>query len=125
MDLGIRGRRAIAGGANRGLGRSCARALAAEGASLAIVARTDVDLQKTAEEIRKSAGVEVVTVAADLSAAEGRAKVLAAFPDPDILVNNAGGPPTGDMCAWLCSSRTGYFTGQNVLLDGSLYPGTF
>ena len=31
----------------------------------------------------------------------------------------------GDMCAWLCSARAGYLTGQNVLLDGGLYPGTF
>jgi 3-oxoacyl-[acyl-carrier protein] reductase len=29
----------------------------------------------------------------------------------------------GDFCAWLCSARAGYFTGQNVLLDGGLYPG--
>jgi len=31
----------------------------------------------------------------------------------------------GDFCAWLCSARAAYYTGQNVLLDGGLYPGTF
>lgn len=31
----------------------------------------------------------------------------------------------GDMCAFLCSSRAGYITGQNVLLDGGLYTGLF
>jgi 3-oxoacyl-[acyl-carrier protein] reductase len=96
MDLGIRGRRAIVGGASKGLGRACARALAAEGASVAIVARTQSELAITAEELARLTGASIVPVAADLATEEGRNKVLAVFPDPDILVNNAGGPPTGD-----------------------------
>jgi len=31
----------------------------------------------------------------------------------------------GAMCAFLCSQHAGYFTGQNVLMDGGAYPGTF
>lgn len=31
----------------------------------------------------------------------------------------------GAICAMLCSAQAGYFTGQNVLLDGGAYPGTF
>jgi 3-oxoacyl-[acyl-carrier protein] reductase len=31
----------------------------------------------------------------------------------------------GDACAWLCSRQAGYITGQNVLLDGGQFPGTF
>ena len=31
----------------------------------------------------------------------------------------------GAVCAFLCSSHAGYITGQNWLLDGGAYPGTF
>jgi 3-oxoacyl-[acyl-carrier protein] reductase len=31
----------------------------------------------------------------------------------------------GALCAFLCSAQAGYLTGQNILLDGGAYPGTF
>lgn len=31
----------------------------------------------------------------------------------------------GNVCAFLCSQHAGYLTGQNILLDGGSYPGTF
>ncbi len=31
----------------------------------------------------------------------------------------------GDACAWLCSAQAGFVTGQNLLMDGGAYPGSF
>jgi 3-oxoacyl-[acyl-carrier protein] reductase len=31
----------------------------------------------------------------------------------------------GALCVFLCSAQAGYLTGQNILLDGGAYPGTF
>ena len=35
------------------------------------------------------------------------------------------GEEFGAACAFLCSAQAGYITGQNWLLDGGAYPGTF
>ena len=31
----------------------------------------------------------------------------------------------GETCAFLCSAQAGYITGQNILIDGGAYPGTY
>jgi 3-oxoacyl-[acyl-carrier protein] reductase len=100
MDLGIKGKTAIVCAASRGLGRGCARSLAREGVSLTICARGKEALDRTADEIRHEFGVPVNAIVADVTTPEGRAKLLAACPQPDILVNNAGGPPPGDFRDW-------------------------
>jgi 3-oxoacyl-[acyl-carrier protein] reductase len=100
MDLGIRGRTAIVCAASKGLGRGCAEALAAEGVGLVINARGADALEATAGAIRARWAVPVTAVAADITAPEGRAAVLAAAPEPDILVTNAGGPPPGLWSDW-------------------------
>ncbi|MCF6315776.1 MAG: SDR family oxidoreductase [Marinosulfonomonas sp.] len=100
MDMGISGKRALVCASSKGLGRGCAEALAAEGVHLVLNARTKGPLEETAEAIRVAHGVNVVTVAADITSAEGQAAVLAAAGDVDILVNNAGGPPPGVWSDW-------------------------
>lgn len=100
MDLGIKGRKAIVCGASAGLGRAAATALAPEGVSVVIAARTEDRLCKTADEIAAETGSEVYAVAVDVTTDAGRAALLAACPEPDILINNAGGPPPGDFRTW-------------------------
>jgi len=100
MDLGIAGKRALICASSKGLGRGCAEALAAEGVHLVLNARTEGPLEETAAAIRAAHGVDVVTVAADITTPAGQAAVLAAAGDVDILVNNAGGPPPGAWSDW-------------------------
>ena len=100
MEMGIAGKRALVCASSKGLGRGCAEALAAEGVNLIINARSDDALQKTAQHIRTTYGVEVIAIAADITSESGRAEVLAAATDIDILVTNAGGPPPGMWSDW-------------------------
>jgi 3-oxoacyl-[acyl-carrier protein] reductase len=112
MDLGIRGRKAICAGASAGMGRASARALAREGVELVISARGEARLLAAAEAIAAETGVKVTPVAADHASAEGRARLLAACPDPDILVVTCGPPRTTpdyreiEPAEWLQSMET-------------------
>lgn len=100
MNLGLKGKRAIVCAGSKGLGKACAVSLGREGVDLVIVARTREPLEETARQIRSESGVNVTTVAADITTPDGRAAALAACPEPDILINNAGGPPPGDFRQW-------------------------
>ncbi len=100
MDLGLRGKRALVTASSKGLGRGCAMALAEAGVDLVMNARGVQALEATAAEIRARFGVQVVTVAGDITTDTVRAMVLAAASGVDILVTNAGGPPPGLWNDW-------------------------
>ena len=76
MDLGIKGRKAIVCAASKGLGKGCAMALAQEGVDLVINARTQSELEATANEIAKKTGVKVKAVAVDVTTEAGRNAAL-------------------------------------------------
>ena len=99
MDLGIRGKVALVAASSKGLGRAIAEEFAAEGADLVMCARGEDALRQAAESIRKTAGVKVIEVAADVSEQAGLDRVaktaLDKFGRVDILVTNSGGPPSG------------------------------
>ena len=90
----LEGKVALVTGGARGLGRSMALAYAREGADLAIVARTDSELEAVAVEIR-ALGRRAHTVNADLTTKEGAQRVaeetIRELGKIDVLVNNVGG----------------------------------
>ncbi|MEM8803487.1 MAG: SDR family oxidoreductase [Pseudomonadota bacterium] len=100
MDLGIKGKRALVCASSKGLGRGCAEALAEAGVDLVMNARGVEALEATAAAIRDTHGVNVTTLATDITTAEGQAATLEAAGDIDILVTNAGGPPPGMWTDW-------------------------
>jgi len=97
MDLELKGKVAIIGGASKGLGRACAQVLAEEGARLTICSRTKEDLDKAAAEIHETTGAEVMVFAGDLDKNETIQDLVAStvkqYGQLDIMINNSGGPP--------------------------------
>jgi len=89
----LNGKVAWVTGASRGLGKAMALALAEAGADLVLSARTVVDLEGTASDVKRL-GRRAVVVQADVTRrAEAEAvvaKAIATFDRIDILVNNAG-----------------------------------
>ena len=54
-----------------------------------------------------------------------RARGMAGRGRPPPARRGGGGAAFGGGCAFLCSAHAGFITGQNLLMDGGAYPGTF
>src|SRR5882762_11048793 len=97
VDLQLRDKVAVIGGASKGLGRACAEVLAQEGVKVTLCSRSATDLDKAAKEIRDATGADVLAFAGDLDRLETVRDLVAAtvgrFGRLDIMVNNSGGPP--------------------------------
>jgi 3-oxoacyl-[acyl-carrier protein] reductase len=109
MDLGLRGKVAIVGGASQGIGFAIARLLAAEGADVAMVARKAEPLAQAVAKVSGQNGGRAFAVVADIRSAADCERIVASatehFGGLDILVNNDGAPPLGlladfDDAAW-------------------------
>ncbi|WP_432545798.1 SDR family NAD(P)-dependent oxidoreductase [Kineococcus sp. SYSU DK004] len=98
--MDVTGSTALVTGASGGIGEGVARALAARGAHVVLVARRADRLEALAAELRARHGVEALAVPADLSEPGAAARVQEAVEAwggraVDVLVNNAGFGLTG------------------------------
>ncbi|HVD59031.1 MAG TPA: SDR family oxidoreductase [Thermoleophilaceae bacterium] len=95
MDLGLEGRAALVTGASQGIGFAIARALAAEGAQVAVSSRSQDKVEAAAAEI--GAARAYVHDMTDLDGAPALVQSVEADLGPlAVLVTNTGGPPGGD-----------------------------
>jgi len=94
MDLNLKNKIAIVTGASRGIGKSIAQTLSAEGVKLTLVARSPLD------EFSASLPTESLPLSIDLRQPDAASRVVEAtfqkFGGLDILVNNAGATKRGD-----------------------------
>src|SRR5213593_4103386 len=99
MDLGLRGKVALVTAASKGMGKACALAFGAEGARVAMCARTDSELKTAADEVRSSTRAEVLAVPTDVTSKQEvealAQRVTSQWGGVDVLVANAGGPARG------------------------------
>jgi 3-oxoacyl-[acyl-carrier protein] reductase len=96
MDLGLAGRTALVLGGGGGLGRAIAKALAREGARVAVGDINAAALDATVREIEGagSEGLSLTWDLADLALIDERVSAIERhFRPVDVLVNNTGGPP--------------------------------
>lgn len=104
MDLFLREKVAVVGGASKGIGFAIARTLAAEGARVTLFARRKEELERAAETIRGETGAELLVVPGDVAQASDNARVIEEtvrrFGRIDILVNNDGAPPVGPVLSF-------------------------
>jgi len=97
MDLGLTGRVALVCGSTKGLGRAVAKALAQEGARVAVNGRHQDSVERAAQQLSSEAAQPVMPFVADVAEPAQAAglveRVRHEMGRLDVLFCNAGGPP--------------------------------
>lgn len=118
----LTGKNAFVTGASRGIGRSIAVGLAAAGADVALVARSEDGLAQTAADIT-ALGRRGFVIPADVTSQQAVADAAAAAIDQlgfvDIVVNNAGG--SNFMIGFRDLRLTGWEKVMRLNLDSAVY----
>jgi NAD(P)-dependent dehydrogenase (short-subunit alcohol dehydrogenase family) len=119
MDLGLKQKNVFITGGSKGIGLACARAFLAEGARVAVVSRSQSNLDAA-----KKALKECYCIAGDLTDAASAAAVVEGvereFGPLDVLVNSAGAAKRTNAeeltpAAWRAGMDAKYFTYVNVM----------
>ena len=99
MDLGLKGKVALVAGASKGLGYAVAKALAADGAIVAISSRDEKAIIGVAARIGSETGATVTATAVDVRSKDAIERwvqdTATTFGGIDALMTNSGGPPAG------------------------------
>lgn len=118
MDLGLTGKAVVVTGASKGIGYACGVAFAAEGARVALVARSRANLDAALARFPASAH-RPLAIVADMTRVDEAARMAAeatqALGPVDVLVNSAGAarryaPDDLDAAAWHAAMDAKYFS---------------
>lgn len=123
MDLELQGKVVLVTGGSKGIGLACARAFAREGAHVAIVSRSQGNLDQACAALRDE-GLAACAYAADLRDPDAAGamvdKVHSKLGPVDVLINSAGAakrypPETLTPQAWRDAMDAKYFTYINAM----------
>ena len=118
MNLGLKGKVVIVTGGSKGIGLACARAFLAEGGRVAVVSRSQANLDAARRDLA-APGADLIAVSCDLigrSAANTMvAEVERRLGPVDVLINSAGAakrylPEELNAEAWHAAMDAKYFT---------------
>lgn len=91
MQIDLKGKKALVTGSTEGIGFAIARQLAKAGAKVVINGRSQGKTAEAADRLKVEVGLDtIMSVAADVSTADGCSALVSEVPHLDILINNAG-----------------------------------